>query len=118
MDQELKPEARAMRLLLIPPAVAAGGLWAVRDLVPQPWMVIDFLCKDLWGMARQVRYADYQFYFNGQWVTPGWRWFPPAIPYISHSWKASTAVAVALLIGGIVAVIVDRLAIRWNTPSK
>lgn len=117
MEPELKPEARLMRLVLIPPATAAGVLLAVRDFVPQPWMVIRLSCENLFGIVMRAFHPRYQFHFNGRWVTPGWRWFPPAIPYISHNWKASIAVAGALLIGGIVAVIVDRLAIRWSTPT-
>lgn len=117
MEPELKPAPRAMRLLLITPAAAAGVLWAVRDFVPKPWMVVDLLGKDLWGIAWQARHPNYQFRFNGRWVTPGWHWFPESFHYLSHDWKATLMIAGALFIGGTVAVIVDRLALKWNTAT-
>lgn len=117
MEPELKPDARLMRLVLIPPAAAIGVLWAVQYLgfVPQPWMAVRLLCKDLFGIIMKVAHPNYQFHFNGHWVTPGWRYFPMSLHYIAHSGKDSLTVAGALLIGGIVAVIADRLAIKWNT---
>lgn len=119
MEPELKPDARVMRFVLITPAAATGVLWAAQyfGLVSRPWMVIVFSCRDLLGIIMQAAHPNYQFYFNGHVVTPGWRWFPESFHYLSHDWKASLTVASALLMGGIVAVIVDRLAIKWNTQT-
>ena len=119
MDTELKPDSRAARFVGFTITSAAGVLWTAQHFgfVPQPWQVIRFLCKDLWGIAWQARYPDYQFAFNGHVVTPGWYWFSTSLHYVAGSWKSSLTVAVALFIGGIVAIIMDKLVKRWYAQT-
>ncbi|MHB1567470.1 MAG: hypothetical protein ACYCR3_13210 [Acidithiobacillus sp.] len=124
MEPELKLAPRAMRFLFFTPATAIWVLWAVYHfgLMTQPWMAIRFLCKDLWEIALQVRHplnlnGPHKFAFNGMRVTPGWRWFPKSAHYLSHDWKDSLMIAGALLAGGIVAVILDKIVIHINTQT-
>ena len=103
------PAARATRFLLITPSVAGLMLWAARGIEPRPWTVLRFL----WLDARAA-FLGHQFYFDGRWIVPGWRYAYPSYQYLAHSWKASLAVGAALFIGGLVATGLDRLVRRWH----
>ncbi|MHB1608446.1 MAG: hypothetical protein ACYCXX_07370 [Acidiferrobacter thiooxydans] len=103
------PAARTVRFLLITPSVAGLILWAVRGIEPRPWTVLRFL----WMDAR-AGFLEHQFYFNGHWIVPGWRYAYPSYQYIASSWKSSLTVGLALFLGGLAAVGLDRLARRWH----
>jgi len=85
-------------------------LWAVRNVVPMPWAMIRYIGQDMhsWILGQS-------FLFEGHWYRPGLWFFQVAYLLIARSPEASLAVAGAFLAGGIVAVIADKLAIRWNT---
>jgi hypothetical protein len=105
------PAARATRFLLVTPSVAGLILWAVRGIEPRPWTALRFLMLD-----ARAAFLGHQFYFNGHWIVPGWRWLAPSYQYLAHSWKASLTVGLAIFIGGLVAVGLDRLVRRWHRP--
>lgn len=113
MNKTIGPAARTMRFLLITPATAALILWAARGWVPRPWTVIVFLGRDLWATLW-----GHEFWFNGHWLVPGWRFLCPSYEYVAASWQASLLVGGALFVGGVAALWIDRLIVRWHrTPT-
>lgn len=114
MDKTIGPAARSVRFLLIAPATAGMILWGVRGWIPGPWIVLRSLWQDLDGM-----WTNHEIWLGGRWRTPGWRFFPEAMRYVAGSWQASLTIGVALFVGGVVALWIDRLIIRWNrTPTR
>ena len=57
---------------------------------------------DLWAIARH-----HEFYFNGQWMVPGWRLFYPSYLYIA-----------APFVADIIALWIDRLIMRWQSARR
>jgi hypothetical protein len=103
-----------MRFLVFTAILAGAILWAARAWVPRPWIVVDFLGRDLWGTLW-----DREFWFNGRWHYPGRGHLYQSYAYIAASWKASLAVGVALFVGGVLSLWVDRLFVRWNrSPTR
>jgi hypothetical protein len=108
MDKTIGPAARSVRFPAITLTLGGTILWAARGIEPRPWAVMRFLMLDARGAL-----LGHQFYFNGHWIVPGWRYVYPSYQYIASSWKASLAVGAALFIGGLVATGLDRLVLRW-----
>lgn len=109
MDKAIGPAARTVRFLLIMPTLTGVILWAARSIEARPWIVLRFLWLDLGGMV-----SHHEFWFNGRWLVPGWRYFPVSYHYLAASWKASLAVGAALFLAGVGALWIDRLIIRWH----
>ncbi|UEO01119.1 hypothetical protein A9R16_006910 [Acidiferrobacter thiooxydans] len=107
------PAARATRFLLITPSIAGLTLWAARGIEPRPWTVLRFL----WLDARAA-FTRHEFYFNGHWLIPGWRYLYPSYEWLAGSWRASLTVGLAIFIGGLVATGLDRLVRRWHRSPK
>ncbi len=113
MDRTIGPAARTMRFLAITSAVASTILWAARGIEGRPWAALRFLMLD-----ARAAFLGHQFYFNGHWIVPGWHWLAPSYQYVAGSWRASLVVGLALFIGGLVAVGLDRLVLRWHRSPK
>ena len=114
MDKTIGPAARSVRFLLFTAILTGAILWAVRGIEPRPWTVIVFLGRDLRAM-----FEHHEFYANGRWWAPGWRYVPVSYHYLAASWKAALAVGVALFVGGVAALWIDRLIVRWlRTPTR
>ena len=109
MEKTIGPAARSLRFLLFTAILAGAILWSVRAIDPRPWAVIVFSGRDLWAGCW-----GREFWFNGHWLVPGWRYVYPSYQYIAGSWKASLSVGVALLVGGVLSLWIDRLIVRWN----
>ena len=114
MDETIGPAARTLRYLLFTAILAGAILWAARSWGPQPWTVIVFSGGDLWAWCLRR-----EFWFNGHWRYPRWHYFYASYKYIAGSWKASLSVGTALFVGGVAALWIDRLLIKWNrTPTR
>ena len=109
MDKTIGPAARTMRFLGMTAILAGVILWAVRAIDPRPWIVIVFIGRDLWAL-----FWRHEFYFNGRWFYPSWHYFYASYLYLAGSWQASLSTGVALFFGGVVALWIDRLLVRWN----
>ncbi len=114
IDKPTGPASRAVRFLAITPGVAGIILWAIRGLEARPWIVLHFLLLDARGL-----FIGHEFWFDGHWIVPGWRWLAPSYAYISESWRASLTVGLALFVGGLVSYGVNRIVIRLHrNPSQ
>ena len=111
IDKAIGPAARTMRLVAITPAAAMGFLYLARTLVPLPWMTVRFLVRG--GLADALGRQSFDFhghlYGTGTWI---WR---AAYHAISSSAPASAVVALALFLGGLVALGVNKLVWRAHT---
>ena len=103
IDKAIGPAARIMRVLIITPVTAVGLLYGVRSLVPLPWVMVRFLSRGMLALALN------RSQFRGNWI---WR---VAYHAIATSPEACTAVALALFLGGLVALGVNRLVMRAHT---
>jgi hypothetical protein len=114
MDKTIGPAARTMRFLAFTLVLAGTILWAVRHADPRPWIILRFL-----GLDMRAMFTHREFYFDGRWLIPGWRFLSPLYQYIAGSWKASLMVGAALFVGGVAALQIDRWIIRWNrSPTR
>ena len=114
IDKPTGPASRTVRFLAITPTVAGVILWAVRGIEARPWIVLRFLLLDARGL-----FTGHEFWFDGRWIVPGWRWLAPSYEYIAGSWEASFAVGLALFVGGVVALGINKLVIRLHrNPSQ
>ena len=113
MDRTIGPAARTMRFLAITLTLGGANLWAVRGIEPRPWAVLRFLALD-----ARAAFTRHEFYFNHHWMVPGWRYAYPSYQYIASSWQASLTVGLALFLGGLAAVGLDRLVRRWHRSPK
>ncbi|AWP24522.1 hypothetical protein C4901_15300 [Acidiferrobacter sp. SPIII_3] len=114
MDKTIGPAARTLRFLALTLGIAGAILWAVRWWVPQPWTVIVFLGRDL-----RATFWHHEFWFNGRWHHPGRGHFDQSYAYVAGSWQASLMVGAALFVGGVGALWLDRLIVRWlRTPTR
>lgn len=112
MDKTIGPAARTARFVMFTFGIAGTILWAVRSWVPRPWVAIHFIGRDLWAL-----FWRHEFWFNSQWRYPSWHYLYQWYAYLATSWKASLSVGVALFAGGVGALWLDRLIVRWNrTP--
>lgn len=115
------PAARTLRFVALTPILAGTILWSVHEWVPRPWAVIRFLgrdCgRDLWAMLFHIFHPG--LWFSGPWYYhPRWHFYA-AYRYIAGSWQASLAVGIALFVGGVAALWIDRQIVRWNrSPTK
>ena len=114
IDKPTGPASRTVRFLAITPTVAGVILWAMRELEALPRIVLHYLLLDARGL-----FNGHEFWFNGRWIVPGWRWLAPSYEYIAGSWEASFAVGLALFVGGVVALGINKLVIRLHrNPSQ
>ncbi len=115
IDKVIGPSARIMRVLIISPAVAVALLYGVRDLSPLPWMTIRFLTRGMLGLTlnHQEFLLDGYRYPTGEWIWQG------AYRAIAASPEASATVALALFLGGVVALGVNRaILLAYTHPMR
>lgn len=111
IDKVIGPSARIMRVLIITPAAAVALLYVARDLVPLPWMTVRFLARGILALALnhlQFSLAGH-VYYTGEWI---WQ---AAYHKVAVSAAASAAIALALFLGGLVALAVNRVILRAHT---
>lgn len=117
LDRSISPEARAARVLLLPPAFAIGILYLVRSWSPRPWTVVRVISRAT-GTAIRERAAailDHHIHDTVHW-TALWH---DSYAYVNASPLAVVTLAVAVLVGGIMAIILDRWVVRLRTqPTK
>ena len=111
IDKVIGPGARIMRVLIITPVAAVAFVYVARDLVPLPWMTVRFLARGMLAVALnhlQFSLAGH-VYYAGEWI---WQ---AAYHKVAASAAASAAVALALFLGGLVALGVNRVIWRAHT---
>ncbi len=117
LDPTISPEARAARVLLLPPVFAIGILYLVRSSSPRPWAVVRVMSRAA-GTAVRERVAGIMnphIHDTVHW-TALWR---GSYSYINSSLLAGATVAVAVFVGGIAAVMLDRWIVhRYTRPTK
>lgn len=111
IDKAIGPAARLGRMVLITPGAGVGLLYLACGLVPLPWMTVRFLVRGALADALGRQSFDFHghLYGTGTWI---WR---AAYHAISTSPPASAAVALALFLGGLIALGVNRLVWRAHT---
>jgi hypothetical protein len=111
MDKTIGPASRTLRFLLFTAILASTILWAARAWVPRPWIVVGFTGRDMLAL-----FLHREFWFNGHWRYPSWHYFYASYQYLAGSWQASLTTGAALFVGGVAALWIDRLVVRWNRP--
>ena len=117
LDRSISPEARAARVLLLPPAFAIGILYLVRSWSPRPWTVVRVISRATGTAVRERAAAimNHHVYSTIPWAG---LWHD-SYAYINASPLAVVTLAAAVLVGGIMAVILDRWVVRLRTqPTK
>ena len=111
IDKAIGPMARLARMVIITPGAATVFLYLARTLVPLPWMTARFLVRGMLAdaLGRDSFYLQGHRYATGIWI---WR---AAYHAVSTSPSASAAVALALFLGGLVALGVNKLIWRAHT---
>ncbi len=110
LDPTISPASRAARVLLLPPTFAVGILYLVRIWSPRPWAVVRVMSGAA-GTAIRERAAaiiNHHIHDTVHW-TALWH---DSYTYINRSPLAIVTVTLAVLIGGIAAVMMDRWIVR------
>ncbi len=112
-DRSIPPETQAVRLVILSPVFALGILYLVRSWSPRPWTVIRVMSGAAGTAIRERAEAimNHHIHDTVHW-TALWR---DSYNYINASPAAVATVAVAVLIGGIAAVMLDRWVVRRRT---